>query len=378
MTTNKSVFIIAAIWCGLLALVPEDLRRTQDCLMFVALFALVSAQLWKKIKPVVGIAYGYFTITASIALVFPREFFRGFDLETIAGFEALVSQGILTLTLTALIATFANLSRAGQFFRILAYVNALVLCSKWALGGVPHFLLSNPAWDATFVAIMLPFFFERTYSGAKTLLYFIPLIPLILACFITDSSSGIAGFGIALGTYLWAKDKFSLRATVSLVLIGLGVTALGVALQGEALLVGSGRFHIWELAVEFIQTEGKRFGQGIGTFHVYGPTLQLAELMRQGLKDVEIPGFMWMHNEWLQVLFEAGYLGLGMAAAVFTTAIYEARKAPAKFAALMTFGALAFTQPLLRNHLTAVLGAYLLVMAFRPAEESRGEPTCHH
>lgn len=373
---NKIIGVGVILWCLILAFVPEDLRRTQDCLAYILAFIIIGRVFYKKAHPVLGVAYAYYGISLAPFFIFPREFYRDFDIGTIAGFEALISQGFIALTVFSLVLFFTeNLNNWAKVFRCLALINAVVICVKWSMGLYPCFLLSNPAWDAAFIGICLPLFL-RHISRPSSVFW---LVPFVMAAIVSDSSSGVLGFGVAAALYIWAKDSFSLRATVSLILVSLGTLAVGFALQKEILFNGTGRYHVWDLAMQYMFKEGNSvFGQGMGTFHIYGPSLQVQEAMRLGYKEGNIPGFTWLHNEWLQVLFETGLVGFGVGLAVFATAIYKARLSPAKFAALGTFGVLAIPQPLLRNHLTAFLGLFLIIWPLCTPKKSGGGISCQH
>jgi O-antigen ligase len=103
-------------------------------------------------------------------------------------------------------------------------------------------------------------------------------------------------------------------------------------------------------------------GDGAGSFAKLGPVLQYREALKN--KAAGFPGFFWMHNDWLQIFFEFGYIGLGIAVLLFFYALYCLRANPDYFASLMTFGAISFIQMPLRWFLFSWFGAFLLSKAY--------------
>lgn len=369
--------VVALMWAGLTGLLlyfEEDVIQWQFVMGFIAIGLGVGYQLGRKFHPIVAVAFVYYMASSIVRIGFPQFFWPTFAVDTILAFRGLVAQSALFMALMA--AAALVIKKPGHLeasLRVLAFIDALVMCWHWCRGEPMYFLLNNPAVDASFVAATIPLFLRRTY-------YSVALVPLVWACVFSDSSSGILGVGLSFGLYLWAKKDFNPFALLISTFLAICVAMVGYGLQGPKLLISSGRAHVWDLAMRFWWGEGSPiFGQGLGSFHLYGPSLQMREVLQQGLKEANIPGFTWLHNDWLQILFESGVLGLALAVAVFGIAFWRCRKTPAIWASLGTYGALAVIQMPLRHYIFAVLGFYLLVTAMgHSPEKERSYNPCHH
>lgn len=100
------------------------------------------------------------------------------------------------------------------------------------------------------------------------------------------------------------SSAFFERKITPWVLVPIAVLGYAGLMYGAEFLSSSGRVDAWQFFMNHFWTnENIFFGTGIGTFEWIGPILQ------NRTNDL----FVWMHNEYLQVLFEGGLLGLGLA-----------------------------------------------------------------
>jgi O-antigen ligase len=172
------------------------------------------------------------------------------------------------------------------------------------------------------------------------------------------------GVGLALSIYYLVNSGFKLKRFIIGSLFAISVAIAGFLSQGKELLDSNGRFNIWHMAMKGWWANSNKFiGTGPGTYVIYGPSIQLDEAVAAGQTSIR-SAFLWMHNDWLETLFTTGFIGLGFAVAVFTTAVWTARKLPAVFTSLVVYGAMAFIQMPLRHIIFALLGTLLLLEAF--------------
>lgn len=364
---------------------PIDLNGFETTIGLILLSFYISYLLYKKINWSVGVAYSYFSFESIWKFQHARESWAGFDLSDIAGLESLVAESYIYLILIAvtfLLFRRTSLNKLKLLFICFFIVDVVVMFGKYiyyfgsdqlVLTNTPYFLLNNTATDIGFICCMLPIvldFFDRYKSFV--------IYPVILLCIITKTSTGIMGLVISICIYSASVLISSVEPlAIAALFVGFATSfsVIGYALQGQMLFNGSGRYEIWAMSYEYFMGHVNHFtGAGLGTFQMMGPGIQIANELKKGVAvDRLVTGFPWMHNDWLQVLFEGGLIGLILSATVFAVAVYKARSKPAVFASIITFGAVAVIQMPLRWILFAVLGAWLLAEAFSPTEKHYSE-----
>ena len=102
-------------------------------------------------------------------------------------------------------------------------------------------------------------------------------------------------------------------------------------------------------------------GSGNGTFWFLGPIIQ----QQMGIPKDQ--GFWtWLHNDWLQLLFEEGWTGLVLGLNMFGFALYRSwkDKKDAVFSAMVTYGFLSFGMYPTNLAFTALFGMILVRSCF--------------
>lgn len=219
--------------------------------------------------------------------------------------------------------------------------------------------IDNPSHNACLIACTLPFinsvFKQR---GDRVVIYSIP----IAAIFLAKSSVPIGALAVVVaGLYLTSNYKLRQK----LIACGLGVTLiLGLALILDKNLFDSAyRFQAYKIFMYRWYLEANFLvGFGPGSFQVLGPNIQLPNpLLPQGfMMDLaHNQGHFWtyMHSEWLQLLFENGFIGLFLVTAIFIKALLVFLRADWDcLIASMALG----TSVLFNYHTRFTLGAFLL------------------
>lgn len=405
--------MIAIIWALVIRFSPFNSFHIQNVMGLSLCAIFLSVLFWRKFHPLIAIGYLYFSLSCIIKAGLPLTFWDHFELSEVVGFESLVAQAGLYLTLITLIFYFSkdHLEIIKRILLTFAFVDIFIMGIRYSIclysgtcyDSGAYFLLNNPALDIAFLSCVLPLLlnFKIESHESRYVLYagVFTVMGIILLGFLTKTSSGIAGVGCALGAYFWAKGNF--KKKYLLITLGLiaGASVAGYLMQGDLLLNTSGRGRVWQIAMEFWNLKvNKLFGAGIGTFQMYGQGLQIndsikqclisnnllgidlgtdafnkamqaSEPLRACLDKTTISGFVWLHNDWLQVLFEGGIIGLVISATVFAVAIYKARQFPAVFASLLTYGVLAFIQMPTKHFVYTCLGAYLITFSLCSPEK---------
>lgn len=366
------ITLIPIIWIGALLALPLDTFTIQTA-MGLSVASLYFSYLLGKIHWQLALAYTYFSITAISRFIFPVYFFPGFDLPEVVGFESLVMHAHLYLTCIAL--TFycmrdEDLEKIEGLFLLFGILDSLAITIKFISGKGPYFLFNNPAIDVSFISCLIPICLKRLQSRFKNHIAIILFGMFVAPCIYTVTSSGILGLGIGVGTWLVAKNKFKSSYLTTGAIIALSIAMVGFLMQGSNLVASSGRYNVWGQAMEFWwRAINKWFGAGAGTYYMMGPAIQVTNAdLSSG--HAQIAGFFWLHNDWLQILFETGIIGLLLTISIFALTLNKAKRFPEIFAGLLTFGAIAIIQMPLRWILFSCLGAFFIRKSFSALKES--------
>lgn len=162
-----------------------------------------------------------------------------------------------------------------------------------------------------------------------------------------------------LGAFLVGGIALQLRTPKRLV-VALGVAAIlllaGYLLDPE-LFSSQGRTEAWSIFMEtWSKTFPVLFGSGPGTFSSLAIETQLEKNYMVGQY------YLYLHNEWLQILYETGLIGLVLVSSLFALSLYKSFKRSDHycFAALLSFGSGCFLVFPLRYFWGALLAVHLL------------------
>lgn len=239
---------------------------------------------------------------------------------------------------------------------------AFVDCVRLFLGdGFRHNngLMSYSIWDnqsmgASMAAVMLPLVSSQFQKKWIPYLLFVPAI--------IYAHSSVAWATLFIGL----AAPFIARFEITKV-IGLALTASvgGALVLRSKLLTNDGRFELWKEIFAFwskAPTPGEQInhflGSGTGSFMMYGPHIN----MINGNSKLY---FIWAHSDWLQILFEQGYIGLGLALLTAGFALWHARRRMWLFSSCLTYAFVMLAQMPWRYVPSALYGAVLLIEALR-------------
>lgn len=289
-------------FAGLSGLFPwgeDHWRHTQWAGMLLLAFAFISSLNIES--RLIKIAVGVFTTQALWIAFFGHPDFPElrFQLGTVA------SHGLLLLLLFLWALQRPEAYEKSELIPWLGFVDAVYMVyNRFAIG--PYVgMMNNDSMDAAFVAICIPLIglFSRPQSKrAMIATGFMGLVVLL-----SGSSTGAIILGVV--TLFTAYKTLGVSTKLSKLIIAswaVLIPALLYKLLGEQLLNPNGRVNAWAGMLGFFQEQPwptLLFGTGIGTFEWLYPTHQMAMGMRKTL-------FLWAHNEFIQVLFEHGIIGL--------------------------------------------------------------------
>jgi hypothetical protein len=200
-----------------------------------------------------------------------------------------------------------------RFFVGLAIIEGiLILTNGWGL-------MIASSFDSALIAAIAPL--------ASWPIFFLLLIPIMVA----KGATAIVILFAQGCTYAFRRKE--LRAWV--IAGTLALIAVAALLQGKDLANPSGRIRFWQEFFEWWRDAGFYFtGTGIGTFEWLGPAIT----SMHGRTQVVLQ----MHNDYLQMLFEGGIVGLGLliafCAVLFKRALHRSTRMLALFVGTLAFG----------------------------------------
>ena len=342
---------------------PELHWIVQDFLFMGALSAFIAVKLWQKFNPAFGLFY-LLAMGSGLFICFftPLTHYQIYSTEIKNMACIHIALSLLWITSFAIFFLFLKQklnSSLMKMFVYLAIIDAFIMVFHdhyWVMG--------NHAADASFLACCLPlicYFADGPLWG----IYFIWMLIEIL---LTKSVTGISAVGIEMVLWgLFMFGKTSLKATLPLLVTGAFLVSKfmnwyrmpGIIANNNSLFNDNGRFHLWKISWQYFSEHFyPYFGSGPGTFYTWGPHIQNIHPETSG------GIFFWVHNDWLQILFEMGIIGLILALFIFIFALYKLKNNGYLFTSLFLFGYVSLTQFPLRQPIFALLGGWLLFNAF--------------
>lgn len=142
------------------------------------------------------------------------------------------------------------------------------------------------------------------------------------------------------------------------------VGALSMTWIAPKLFSDSGRYHFIRIAMRYWWDKVNIWvGSGPSTFELFGPHVQYLNGHAMTTWDAETKftsWWIWMHSDWLQLLFETGLIGALLALWVFASTLGRLWSVPWLRASVIGFGLMMITQMPFRHFLPTLFAVYLL------------------
>ena len=360
---------------------------------FAALLAAVAILLvWigRRLHWSVGLFTFYWLGVALLYLVFPESVLsaglkRGYSLQDALVFRKLIGVGVVTTILLAtpfLLLTRSTIERLSIGLGVVSPLLILHVLYVWWITPNGHFdafgdrsstlcmsMVLYPLWIELWTTRLDAWMSRHTPVYTWRFNLRLPVTALALGYpaaifFVGESSTAIAALFTVLAVLWWRSSYSSLRAALGLVAL-LAVTAwAGWGVLAPDLVSGNGRFPIWEMGMKWWGLKANPwFGAGPYLWEAYGPSLQ------QVVKLTPRTLFVWMHSDWLQMLFGGGIRGVALLGVVVVCALRSAKRDTAVFAALAAYAVADAAQFFFHRPFSAAVGLFLLVRAFTPTEK---------
>jgi hypothetical protein len=310
---------------------PYDHFRNTQVFGLIVLLLILSFKLLKEF----GLSIALLFFHSASYGVYVMHFSNGYYKDYFHNICAVSGRATLTIVLMAVLALYLN--PAYKKLHLVAYLGLLnsflVLGHGYFYGGF-YGMLNNHSFDATFIACCYPIIafipsVNLNKISIKEYIWificaFVPLIAIIKV----GQSSAYAVLFTSMAAYILSHKK-SILLSISTILVGLFFSIYRLK---DTAFEGSGRFGVWDSSIIlFNDMDSKISGFGIGTAEWMIPFSQIRANGGKFPSDF----FTWMHNDYLQVLFEQGYIGLILLIIICINSIYKSYKLPWLFSTVI-------------------------------------------
>lgn len=196
----------------------------------------------------------------------------------------------------------------------------------------------NPSMGAGLLACLLPFIYLLPASfgirGWARRVFVVGWVLTLVMVYRTQASVPWGVLGVVAAALLVAQNarKRPLLVLGVVPLLAIAMIALGWHLLGINFWENNGRFEMWKMSWTFFRAHGASpMGFGYASTQILNPIEQV--LMGQYKGDY----FLWLHNDWLQLMIEGGWIGMVCVALTFGRLMWLSWKRPAFFASLAGF-----------------------------------------
>lgn len=245
----------------------------------------------------------------------------------------------LSLIVIPLFAFFAQpllLKKCDKLIVLLMAADAI-----WILAGHNFGLLNSWSFDASVMAIYVPMVLKLKPKWARYAV--LGLYLLVIAS--VRSSTAVACLGV--GLLITYYDN--LIAMLGLISGGVALAWIGDE-NGRTLLYSSGRFSAWSKYMGWWHEYASHwFGLGSGSFDTMGALMPVQDMR-----------LVIMHNDYLQVLFETGRVGLLLFLVVVGFGLWYSRKSRLRLAMSLAYCVCMLTYFPLHFFIPQMIGLFLL------------------
>ena len=269
--------------------------------------------------------------------------------------DATAASAAIILVIISSIAAFLKTEHVKALLNFLAavvYLNCFLVLFRGS--GIFNAGSMDTAAAALFLPTMAGFFYKNLAEGFKPFL----LLPVI-TIFSRHGQTGVILFCTTVLIYLWwtgrKKTVFALAALALPVVIYFGFHVLEVE-RINTLNGYPGRLAAWQEGFKWWGPNANLFfGTGAGSYQWLGPSIA----------NRKTQVYLFLHNEYLQCLFEFGFLGLVLWGSAAWSAFKKSFTNPLLFTTFILLFIMSFTQYPCRFFLTQLA----IVLWIRLAQE---------
>lgn len=243
-------------------------------------------------------------------------------------------------------------------FAALGLLLSYVMIGTKTFMGAMYGIVPSPAANAALVACCIPL--ALSVNVWKPRVRNLAVIVMATAVLLAGGTTGVVALALGVTPYLLSIRLSWRRLAMLGALAGIAAVVLIPASDRIDFFSSRGRFNEWALIFkQYSEADGWHalFGFGPGSFEWLHPIYQLKNTMPTQY-------WLWAHNEWLQVLFENGFVGF--AALMFTALkVLDGLKTPELKGLALAYGVTMCTTNPMRSAPFQILGAALIAMTCR-------------
>lgn len=282
---------------------------------------------------------------------------------------------------------------------VLCFVDSLYVIGQAIAGLEPYHrggFLNNASMNACFIAFTYPLLalhprpviyadvHNVLHLRGKKLAAFIfdlfCVVAPIVAVFLSGSSMAVLTLAVVHLVHYYSKSssrgaiKAARARHISAIASSILTIVIGYLILGKDLFGDSGRFAAWKLFMEWWATHANVWiGAGQGSFVLWATHLQTS------IPYHPESTFPWMHNDFLQVLFELGWIGLTLTLCVIVSAFKATIRSNTSYltAALAGLCVTALGNYPFHLMLTAMTGASILLLALASGKSGVHDERSH-
>lgn len=315
---TKVLLVLSILSASVLRL-ESDFNGYRHYLAVVLAVFWISAVVWKRVNWSAGLAVCWTLLSAAHIFGNPfSPYIAKGDIAVIT-FDSLAACSFISilLVLFLLLTVKAGLTRI-----IVETFGWLCILDSWFV--VIQFLLGHSSVDrggffgnASINACVIAFTYpvlkrqkNRPQCALTAISGLFSLVLPVLAILLARSNMALASIIAALlSSYIIRFKSFNPRRLILCVGTSATLVFAGHCFMGDKFGENSGRFILWKATMKWWWQHASHWtGTGLGTYFVFGPNVQLFDLHQTTSHMV------WMHNDWLQILFEQGFVGITLIA----------------------------------------------------------------
>lgn len=226
--------------------------------------------------------------------------------------------------------------------------------------------LGNPSMSMSFTVCLLPVVMKECTKGGKIFMASIVAIAVLL------SKSSVA-LGVLSILFLFQAISWCWP----FIFLAPAVLAIGMKTLGSDFLSSGLRFEMWSLFMKIWANNPANWlwGMGYGTFGVFsrniqhdiddpvnGPIVKKLFGLSESISGHEANWWVWLHNDWLEIVFVLGAVGMVLALATYASSIcgYYRRKEWAPMQSLLLFGVMMGANYPFHISIPCLFGAWLV------------------
>ncbi len=227
------------------------------------------------------------------------------------------------------------------------HAGALLIDNFTKVTGVEQIgLLGNRSLGASFVVIWLTLLPRAHKYLPGKIFELVPWAKLFLVCLgiaaVLFSKSSISYLALgaigAVYAFRWASDNAGRIGAGGLAFIVLALCFFTLGIVDPENVFMSSRFQHWPIFyTQWVKGPGVLFGLGPSNLQFYLPFWQKQFSLMQGSREGTF--WLWLHNDWLQMLFEYGVVGLTVFTSLFLVCLKRAWREPSLFLSVVAIGA---------------------------------------